>query len=121
MTDNPALRARGQDVQIVFFSGAAATVKGAIGLAETSASEAGQPYGDFGPIAWLDFSGDGQQVEFVEYTDDAGQRVQRRTIKAEKVGTLFAVWKLHMTAEATVLPRAHFDAADFDPVDFNAA
>ena len=67
-------------------------------------------FADAGAIAWLDYDGDGQQVEFVEYTDDAGQRLHRRKIKAEKVGTVFPVWKVHLVREATVLARADFDA-----------
>ena len=77
-------------------------------------------FADAGAIAWLDYDGDGQQVEFVEYTDDAGQRLHRRKIKAEKVGTVFPVWKVHLVREATVLARADFSGADFDPRDFHA-
>ena len=105
----------------MFFDGAATTVKGVIGLAETSASEAGQPFGDFGPVAWLDYRGDGQQIEFLEYTDEAtGDRVLRRVIKGQRIGTIFPILKLHMTVEATVMParRGMFDSRDFSPLDF---
>ena len=124
MTDNPALRARGQDVRIVLFSGAATTVKGVIGLAETSASEAGQPYGDFGPTAWLDYGGDGQEIEFLEYTDKAsGDRLHRRKVKAEthRHGLCRSVM-VHMVRDATVMPAlpADFDSRDFSSEDFNA-
>ena len=121
---NPAIRARGQDVRIVFFDGTATTVKGVIGLAETSAGEAGQPFADAGPIAWLDGGGDGQQIEFLEYVDKAsGSRLHRRKIKAETIGTVFPVVKVNMVRDATVLPalRADFSARDFDPRSFNAA
>ena len=89
---NPALRQRGQDVRIVLFDGTATTVKGVIGLAETSTGEAMQAFAEAGPIAWLDYGGDGQQIEFLEYTDKAsGYRHHRRTIKAERVGTVWPV------------------------------
>ena len=121
MTDNPALRQRGQDVRIVLFDGTAATVNGVIGLFETSVGEASAPFADSGPVAWLDYDGDGQKIEFVEYTDEAtGQRLHRRKIKAEKVGTVFPIWKIHMTVEATELARADFSAVDFDPQHFSA-
>ena len=117
---NPALRARGQDVRIVFFDGTATTVKGVIGLAETSAGEAGQAFADSGAIAWLDYGGDGQQIEFLEYTDKAtGDRLHRGKVKSERVGTAFPVVKVHMRAEATVIPvRRGFSARDFSSLDF---
>ena len=119
--DNPALRARGQDVRIVLFDGTAETVRGTIGLAETSAGEAGAPFAEAGPIAWLDYAGDGQQIEFLEYRDKAsGDRLHRRKIKAETIGTVFPVVKVHMVREATVLPpqRADFARTDFDSRSF---
>ena len=114
---NPALRARGQDVRLVFFDGTATTVRGVIGLAETSAGEAGQAFAEAGARAWLDYGGDGQQIEFLEYTDKAtGARLHRRKIKAEIVGTVFPVVKVHLSADATVLPQsADFSSRDFGP------
>ena len=119
---NPALRARGQDVLIVFFDGTAATVPGVVRNAETTAGESAQAFGDFGPLAWLDYAGDESQIEFVRYTDPStGQRLHRRAIKRERVGTVFAVVKVNLTVEATVLPalRGDYSARDFDPRDFN--
>lgn len=116
---NPALRARGQDVRLVFFDGTATTVKGVIGLAETSAGEAGQAFAEAGALAWLDYGGDGQQIEFLEYIDKAsGARLHRRKIKAEIVGTIFPTLKVHMRAESTVMPRLQ---RDFSELDFNPA
>ena len=121
MADNPALRLRGQDIRIVLFDGTAETVRGTIGLLETSTGEAMQAFAEAGPIAWLAMTGDGQQIEFLEYTDKAsGDRLHRRKIKAERVGTVFSVVKVHMVREATVLPPAPFSARDFGP-DFQAA
>ena len=121
MTDNPALRQRGQDIQLVLYDGTAATVRGTVALMETSTGEATQAFADAGAIAWLDYDGDGQLIEFCEYTDEAtGQRLHRRKIKAEKVGTVFPVWKVHLVLEATVLAPADFSGADFDPRDFHA-
>ena len=116
--DNPALRATGQDIRIVLFDGTAETVRGTVGLAETSAGEAGQAFAEAGPIAWLDYAGDGQQIEFLEYVDKAtGDGLHRRKIKAETIGTVWPVVKVHMTREATVLV-ADFSARGFDPRDF---
>ena len=118
--DNPALRQRGQDIRIVFYDGTAATAPGVVGLAETSAGEAGQPFGDFGPRAWLDFVGDPATIEFAEYTDKAtGDRQHRRVTKRERVGTIFPTVLMHMSVEATVLPHlAQFSRRDWNPADF---
>ena len=117
---NPALRQRGQDIAIVLFDGTADLARGVVRNAETSAAEAGQPFGDFGPQAWIDYDNDPDQIEFVRYTDPStGQRLHRRVIKRERVGTLFSTVKLNMASEATVLAqRAEFSPLDFSPIDF---
>ena len=104
----------------MLFDGTATTVKGVIGLQETSTGEAGQAFAEAGAIAWLDYAGDGQQIEFLEYLDKStGDRLHRRKIKAERIGTAFPVWKVHMVREATVIvQRAQFDGADFASEDF---
>ena len=118
---NPALRQRGQDVRIVLFDGSADTVPGVVRNAETTAGESAQAFGDFGAIAWLDYSGDESQIEFLQYTDPStGQRLHRLVIKRERVGTVFGSVKINMTAEATVLPvqAADWDPRHYDPRDF---
>ena len=119
---NPALRQRGQDVRIVLFDGSADTVPGVVRNAETTAGESAQAFGDFGPVAWLDYDGDESQIEFVRYGDPStGQRLHRLVIKRERVGTIFATVKVNLTVAATVLPalRGDYSARDFDPRDFN--
>ena len=119
MTDNPALRARGQDIGITLYDGTATTARGTVGLFETSAGEAGQAFAAAGPIAWLDYAGDPQQIEFVEYEDKAsGERQTRRTIKRERVGTVFPTVKLHLSTELTVMAGPDFNGADFSSTDF---
>ena len=117
---NPALRVRGQDIRIVKYGGAAETVRGVVGLAETSAGEASQPFGEFGPRAWIDYDGDPATIEFASYTDKAsGDQYHRRVTKGERVGTTFPVVKLNMSVDATVTPRAaQFDRRSFSPLDF---
>ena len=118
MTDNPALRARGQDVRIVLFDGAALTVRGVVRNAETSAGEASQPFGDFGPISWIAYDGDPMQVEFCEYVEPGtGARLHRRVTKRERVGTIFPTVKCSMSSEATVMPAKDF-GPEFSPQDF---
>ena len=120
---NPAIRAAGQDITIVLFDATAETVRGTIGLFETSTGEAAQAFAEAGPIAWIDYAGDGQKIEFLEYTDKAsGDRLHRRKIKAERVGTVWPVVKVHMVRDATVMPAlpADFDSRDFSSEDFNA-
>ena len=117
---NPALRQRGQDVLITMFDGTATTVKGVIGLAETSAGEATQPFGDFGALIWIDYDGDPMQVEFCEYIEPGtGARIHRRVTKRERVGDSLPTIKCSMSSEATVLPHlAQFSRRDFSPLDF---
>ena len=88
---------------------------GVVGLADTSASEAGQPFGDFGPLAWIDYDGDPSTIEFAEYANLAdGTRIHRTVTKRERVGTIFPVVKLHITTEAITMPaRADFSGRDF--------
>ena len=114
---NPALQIRGQDIEIVLYDGSALTVRGVVGLAETSAGEAGLPFAEAGQIAWIDYAGDGQQIEFVEYVDATGQRVQRHKIKAELLGVIFPCWKVHLVRDAIELPalQRDFSAQDFGP------
>ena len=118
---NPALRLRGQDIAIVMFDGSADSVRGVVRNSETSAGEAGQPFGDFGPQAWIDYAGNPDQIEFARYDDPGtGQRLHRRVTKRERVGTIFPTVKLHMSSEAAELPvqRADFDRRDFSTEDF---
>ena len=117
---NPVLayagaESRAQDIEIVLIDGTASTVRGTVGLAETSAGEAGAPFADAGPLAWIDYGGDVQQIEFCEYVDVTGTRVHRRVVKREIIGTVFPVVKLNLSREATVLPTIQ---RDFSPLDF---
>ena len=130
MPENPALTYRGPEsraiaVMVVLYGGRAVDAYGVITNAETTASEAGQAYADAGPLAWIAWDGNPDEIEFAEYVEPGtGNRVHRRVIKAERVGSVWATVKLHMAVDVTVtvIPRrADFDARDFDPRDFNAA
>ena len=123
MTDDPAIRARGQDVEAIMFDASAVVVKGVVATAETSAGEAGQPFGEFGPLAWIAYDGDPKQIEFVQYRDAATRRrTHRRVIKAERIGSQWNTVKLNLAIEAVDLgTQGQFDANDFDPADFYAA
>ena len=85
------------------------------------AGEAGAAYADAGPLAWIDYGGDVQQIEFCEYVDVTGTRVHRRVVKREIVGTVFPVVKLNLSREATALPtlQRSFSPLDFDPAQFD--
>ena len=61
----------------------------------------------------------GQQIEFIEYLDKStGDRLHRRSIKAERIGTAFPVWKVHMVREATVIVQHADFGPDFASEDF---
>ena len=115
MPDNPALRRQGQKMQLRLFGGAAVTTRGTVRLAETTAGEASQPYADAGPLAWVDYDGDPDQIEFAEFTAPADTRRRRyRVTKRERVGTVFPVIKLHLVVESVLT------GSDFNPADWAA-
>ena len=105
---------------MILFNGDAASVRGVIANAETSAGEAGQPFGDFGPIAWLAYDGDPAEIEFCQYVEPGtGRSLHRRATKRERVSAIWNTVKLHLAADATVLPaRADFSSQDFSSQDF---
>ena len=124
MSENPVLAYTGpesnaQDISIVLYDGTAATVRGTVADAETMPAEAAQTWANAGALAWIAYDGDPTRIEFVEYTDAAGQRLHRRCIKGERVGSRWNTCKLNLTAESANVEPASFSAADFG-ADFNA-
>ena len=120
MPSNPALRVRGQLLQITEYSGVVHAVRGVVSDADTTTGEAGQAYADAGVLAWIDYSGDPNDLEFLEYSDVTGTRLHRRVIRGERLGSLWTTCKLYLVNEATVLPAAagSFSARDFSGLDF---
>ena len=120
--DNPALRQRGQLVQVTTHAGAAHSVRGVVSEADTTTGESSQAYADAGPRAWiaLPFLLDPNDVEFIEYADPSGTRLHRRVIRGERLGSLWNTCKLYLVSEATVMParRGMFSPLDFSPLDF---
>ena len=111
---------RSIDVLAILFDGTADDVRGVIGNAETSAGEAGAPFGEFGALCWIAFDGDPATIEFLQYPDMAtGDLLQRRAVKRERVGVAFNTVKIHMAGDAVVLQGGKlFDPADFSSEDF---
>ena len=127
MADDPVIAYRGPEsrsipIEVIRFDGTASEVRGVIGNAETSASEAGLAWSDAGPLAWIAYDDDPAAIEFVQYLDPGiGRTLHRRVIKAERLGSLYNTIKLNLAAESTVLAQiSEFDPADFDPRDFAA-
>ena len=63
MADDPTLaytgpESRSIDVLVILYGGAAVDARGVIGNLETSAAEAGMPWSDAGPLAWISYSDD---------------------------------------------------------------
>ena len=116
--DGPGSRAA--DMSAILFSGDAVTVRGVIANAETSASEASQPFGDFGAVVWLAYDGDPAQIEFVEYSEPAtGALLHRRVIKRERVSGNYNTVKAHLSADATTtMPTQRDFGADFSAQDY---
>ena len=116
--DGPGSRAA--NVLVILFNGDATTVRGVIANAETSAGDAGQPFGDFGPIAWLAYDGDPAEIEFVQYVEQAtGTHLHRRATKRERVSSNYNTTKINLTVEATAMPtQREFSIDDFSAADF---
>ena len=112
MPDDPTLAYRGPEsrsipVLAILFSGAAVDVRGVIGNAETSASEAGLAWSDAGPLAWISYSDDPAGIEFIQYADPAiGRTLHRRVLKAERLGSQYNTVKLNL---ASRVDRARAD------------
>ena len=116
--DGPGSRAA--DVLVILFNGDATTVRGVTANTETSVGAAGQPFGDFGPIAWLAYDGDPAEIEFLQYIELAtGALLHRRATKRERVSSNYNTVKINLTVEATAMPtQRNFSAADFSADDF---
>ena len=123
MIDNPAIRQRGQLLQVTTYGGVAHTVRGVVDVAGTTVGEASQAFGEKGVRSWISYDGDPNDLEFIEYADPAGTMLHRRVIRGERLGSLWNTCKLYLVDEVTVMParRGDFDARSFDPRDFNAA
>ena len=124
MSENPVFSYTGaegnaQDIFIVLYDGTAATVRGTVADAEIMPSEAGQTWANAGPLAWIAYDGDPTRIEFVEYTDAAGQRLHRRCVKGQRVGSRWNTCKLNLSQASARVQDAQFSAADFEP-DFSA-
>ena len=111
---------RSINVLVILFNGDAATVRGVIANAETSAGEASAAFADAGPLAWIAFNGDESQIEFVEYVEPGtGRRLHRRVTKRERTSAHWNTVKVNMSVEATVLPAQRADfGPDFASEDF---
>ena len=122
MATDPALsyagpESRSIDVTVILYGGAAVAARGVIGNFDTSAGEAGAPFADAGPVAWIAFDGDPSQIEFVQYVEPGTGRLLHRIVtKRERTSGNFNTVKLHLAAEEVVIAqRADFDGADFGP------
>ena len=120
MAIDPALsyagpESRSIDVTVILYGGAALVSRGVIGNFDTSAGEAGAPFADAGPIAWIAYDGDPAQIEFVQYTEPGTDRfLHRRVTKRERTSAVWNTVKLHLAADAAVIARR----AQFSPLDF---
>ena len=108
-----------QDISVVLYDGTQKIVRGTVADAETMPAEAGATWANAGPLAWIAYDGDPTRIEFVEYTDAAGQRLHRRCIKGQRVGSRWNSCKLNLAQASALVQLANFSASDFGP-DFNA-
>ena len=106
---------------VILYSGSALFARGVIGNFDTSAGEAGTPFADAGPLAWIAYDGDPSQIEFVQYVEPAtALLLHRRVTKRERTSALWNTVKLNMSVEATAIaPRGMFSPLDFSPLDFS--
>ena len=125
MATDPALvyagpESRSIDVLAILYNGTAATVRGVLRHFDTSAGEAGQPFADAGPVLWIAFAGDAEQIEFVEFTERAtGRLLHHRVTKRERVSANYDTVKLNLSALSVVIAqRGDFNPLQFSPRDF---
>ena len=125
MTIDPVLAYAGPestsfDVLVILFSGDAATARGVVTNAETSAGEAGAAFADAGPLAWIAYDDDPAQIEFVRYTEPGtGRLLHRRVTKRERTSGNYNTIKLHLSLDATTMPAQRADfGPDFASEDF---
>ena len=122
MTTDPVLAYAGPestsfDVLVILYNGDAATERGVLRNFDTSAGEAGAAFADAGPVLWIAYNGDVEQIDFVQYVEPAtGRLLHRRVTKRERISGNFNTVKLHLAAEEVVIAqRADFDPRDFGP------
>ena len=112
---------RSINVLVILFNGGAATVRGVIANAETSAGEASAAFADAGPLAWIAYDGDPLEIEFCQYAEPGTDRtLHRRATKRERTSAHWNTVKLNMSVEATVIAqRGSFSPLDFSPEDYS--
>ena len=89
--------------------------------ASASPGEVEAAWADSGPVAWVNYSGDPQEIEFLDYADPVtDEAVRRRAIFRERVSGSLG-WQtvrvvLQEVVEGGVQPPV---SVDFDPIDFD--
>ena len=127
---NPVLAETGDfatsiPVTLTLYSGTTVSTRGVVKAASSSPDEVEAAWADSGPVAWVNYSGDPQEIEFLDYDDPVtDEAVRRRAIFRERIsGSLGwqTVRVVLQEVEGGVQPpvtSVDFDPADFDPADF---
>ena len=125
MASDPVLtyagpESRAFDVLTILYDGTAATVRGVLRNYDTTAGEAGAPFADAGPVLWIAFGGDIEQIEFVQYKEPATDRILHRLVtKRERISSNFDTVKLNLSSLPVVIAqRGDFNPLQFSPRDF---
>ena len=125
---NPVLAEAGEfspsvPVTVTLFNGSTSQTRGVVKAASASPGEVESAWADSGPVAWVNYSGDPGQIEYLDYVDPVtDEAVRRRAVFRERVtGSLG--WQtvrvvMHEDAESMVQPPVA--SVDFDPADFDS-
>ena len=119
--DSAGAFSRSVPVTLTLYSGTTVSTRGVVKAASASPGEVESAWADSGPVAWVNYSGDPDQIEFLDYddpvTDDA---VRRRAVFRERVAGSLG-WQtvrvvMQGVVEAGVQPPV--TKQDFSPLDF---
>ena len=123
MATDPALAYSGPEsrsiaVTAILYSGAAVQTRGTVGNFNTSAGEAGAAFAEAGPILWIAFDGDPDEIESCQYVEPGTDRaILRRVTKRERVSAIWNTVKVYLSIFIIAALTQDF-SLDFDPRDF---
>ena len=108
-------------VTVTLYNGSTVATRGVVKAASASPGEVVAAWADSGPVAWVNYSGDPEQIEFLDYTDPVtDEAARRRAVFRERVSGSLG-WQtvrvvLHEDVESGVTPL--IENRDFSPLDF---
>ena len=83
-------------ITVTLFDGSTSSTRGVVRASEHTPAEVEAPWADSGPLAWFDFAGDPEQIEFLQYDDPiTDEETRRRVIFRERQAGSFGFRTVH--------------------------